>query len=172
MVVRAEELVRTQKIISLLESGKIQMISVDGDDSLLEDLPTIKKSQYSTVPIGRSYEANLARIASELPEMWPSFWTSIGEIRGNPDGGNGSPGRIVPPYNFRANSTDRIELRVVFSNDDGAPAMFSRQIVYQNAPGEQENRAQQKAPIMKQSSSSNLEIRVQGERTQVRINSE
>lgn len=68
VIVCKEELVRTQKIISLIESGKIQVIPVDGDESLLDDLPITKQSLDSMVPIGRSDEVNILRIASKLPE--------------------------------------------------------------------------------------------------------
>uniref|UniRef100_M1DJ99 CG15040 n=1 Tax=Solanum tuberosum TaxID=4113 RepID=M1DJ99_SOLTU len=97
VAISEEELDWARKIISLEQSGKIQVNSNRNNDSSLKDLPSVEKSHNSIAQIGRTEMAISGEIAEKSPQSRPQIRTPSDEMNDISATGESSPGHGVHP---------------------------------------------------------------------------
>ncbi|KAH0760297.1 hypothetical protein KY290_016370 [Solanum tuberosum] len=97
VAISEEELDWARKIISLEQSGKIQVNSSRNNDSPSKDLPSVEKSHNSTAQIARSVMAISGEISQKSPQSRPQIRTPSGEMNDISTTGESSPGHGVHP---------------------------------------------------------------------------
>uniref|UniRef100_M1DWR0 Bifunctional endo-1,4-beta-xylanase xylA n=1 Tax=Solanum tuberosum TaxID=4113 RepID=M1DWR0_SOLTU len=95
VAISEEELDWARKIISLEQSGKIQVNSNRNNESPSKELPTVEKSHISIAQIGRSEMAISGEIAEKMPQTRPRIRTPSDEMNDISTTGESSPGQGV-----------------------------------------------------------------------------
>ncbi|XP_060206128.1 uncharacterized protein LOC132633611 [Lycium barbarum] len=148
VAISQEQLSWAQEIISQANSSLIRVIPSIGSDSNSHDLLPLQVSAQSLLPIERSEQANLARIATESPKNRLNIRPISGQIRPNPSHGGDSSGQGDPP----CKNSDHLATEIVGEEVSGGGATAATGILdqgkCQTVKGTQAHLPTAKGPIV------------------------
>uniref|UniRef100_M1DL77 Uncharacterized protein n=1 Tax=Solanum tuberosum TaxID=4113 RepID=M1DL77_SOLTU len=134
-----QELDWARKIISLENSGMIQVKTPGNPESTSNDLSPIQKSKDSIVPIARSTKAILEGISWESPEVCPHIRPTSDGLNEISTTGEFSPGKGVHLTEISNHFNGGITGERISGDVAGAPASKEDQSIYQTTPIDEDN---------------------------------